>query len=475
MYGTEAKLDQSRYSEISTSIANILADDELGYIYAFPDKRLYTPVEDPSTFIHDAWGAYEGDIGVYVHTPFCTPKPPPSETRTLLKDHEVPADGRDHLCGYCNLFTVVAPGAPNWFTNSLNTEIDLYRPVFEGKDMSPTSLYFGGGTPSLIPAEDIANVVANIEGIFGPIPQDKERAIECTPDSVDHETLSALRKIGFNRVSIGVQTFDEGVLHYTGRNYDPRLGYEAIRDALRVGFPNVNGDIIIGLPSSTRAVFLTDIATMRELAPHTITLYQDMTRPVTRFGKMEEFGILPKVSQQDIYEWSNIADEQLRSDGYTRQTLTCWSRGGRGYQQGDDIYNRVPIIGFGPGARSYGPNAHYSTEYTVSTKLINYLISRWRHNVDQGQFPDISGYLLNGDVKTRGDVIFGLMSDQGLSNATVISKFSEELALLRDAGMATKDNGVWRYTEAGKAHSGALSSIFFGSEITTQLASYQHK
>lgn len=471
----EAGTTNVRYSEVRTAASQILAGKELGYIYAFPDKRLYAPVADPLAFIQEAWSSYEGEIGIYVHTPFCTPKPPTPEAAQLLKDHGNKADGRDHLCGYCNLFTVVAPGVPNWFAQNVTREVNLYRPLFEGKAMQPRSMYFGGGTPSLMDIENISTIVTAIEDIFGRVPDDKERAIECAPDSVDYDKLSALRQIGFNRVSIGVQSFDESVLHYTGRDYDAQRGHDAIANALKVGFENVNADLIIGLPTSTEETFFEDLRIMRTLGPHTITLYQDMTRPVTRFGKMAELGILPEVSQQDIYNWTEIADAQLRSDGYTRQTLTCWARGNSGYQQGDDIYERVPIIGFGPGARSYSPNAHYSTEYTVGTRLINYLISRWRQNIEEGKFPDITGSVLSDDLKDRADIIFGLMSVNGLSVQKVIARFSPELAALKDMGLVTEQEGVWRYTQTGKAYSGALSRIFFGKEIEDQLRTYEHR
>lgn len=393
-----------------------------------------------------------------------------------MKKSGIPSDGRDHLCGYCNLFTVVAKDIPTGFADSIIREIDLYKHIFQKKDIRPTSLYFGGGSPSLLQTEDIQRIISNVEDLFGKVPENKERSIECIPDSVDYEKLKALREIGFNRISVGIQTFDEQVLHYSGRNYDPKLGIEAIKNALEIGFANVNADLIIGLPSSSNQTFLKDIELIRELAPHTITLYQDMIRPVTRFGKMAERSILPQVSQQEIYEWSATADERLRTDGYQRKSLTCWTRDNSwGYQQGEDIYNGIPIIGFGPGARSYGPNAHYSIEYAVSTKLINYSIYKWREKIDQGRFPDIDGYALDSDTKKRTRIILGIMSAQGIADQEFRDLFSQELEALRNTDMVYEDNGKLKYTEAGKAYSGALSRIFFGEEIEKKLKAYEHK
>ncbi|MEK7518065.1 MAG: radical SAM protein, partial [Patescibacteria group bacterium] len=269
---------ENRYQKNLSFISAVVNERELGYIYTFPDKRLYKPVEDSSSFINDAWKDYEGEIGIYVHIPYCKPKPPPTETKDLMKKNRLPSDGRDHLCGYCNLFTVVAKEIPGGFTDSVVREINLYKQIFQNKNVQPTSMYFGGGSPSLLQAKDLGLIVDNLENTLGKVPVDKEKTIECIPDSVDYEKLTALHEIGFNRVSIGVQTFDERVLHYSGRNYDPKLAEEAIRNALDIGFLNVNADLIIGLPSSSSQTFLKDIELIRKLSPHTITLYQDMTR-----------------------------------------------------------------------------------------------------------------------------------------------------------------------------------------------------
>ena len=466
---------EDRFAWRSDFVRKVVQENELGYVYAYPDKRLYTPVENPKLFVHEAWGDYEGEVGLYVHIPYCTPKPPPPEIEQTMQEMGVSTDGRNYLCGYCNLYTTVAAEVPTLLVQGVLQEIDVYESLFQDKKINPSSVYFGGGTPSLLDVEGLQTIFQRLESLFGQVPEKSERAIECTPDSVDDKKLRSIYEIGFNRISFGVQTFDKRVLHYSGRKYDPELGYQAIQQALKLGFSNVNGDLIVGLPTSTREIFLGDVSLMLELAPHTITLYQDMTRPVTRFGKMAEAGILPEVSQQEIYEWSMIADDMLSSSGYERRTLTCWVKKGGGYQQGEDIYEEIPLIGFGPGARSYGPQAHYSTEYVVSTRFINNQIHLWKKNVEQGQFPELVGYLLTPDIKMRRAVIFGLMSQQGVSRESIGSRFDPELKALEHAGMAYEWDGFWRYTEEGKGYSGALSKMFFGDEIEDELGRYQHR
>lgn len=468
-------LQEPKYNKAISFVKRVVDQGELGYIYAFPDKRLYTSVVNPRSFVDEAWKDYEGEVGIYVHTPYCTPKPPPIEVKQAMKKAGISSDGRDNLCGYCNLFTAVASEVPPVFAQGVIQEINLYKKNFQVKKMKPRSLYFGGGTPSLLDTKDLRRITEEIKGLLGEIPDDREQTIECTPDSVDYQKLKAIREIGFNRISFGIQTFDEDVLHYLGRNYDPNLGYSAIEQSLQIGFPNVNGDLIVGLPSSTREVLLKDVSIMIGLSPQTITMYQDMVRPVTRFGKMAEHDLLPAVSSHDIYEWSKMADDMLTKAGYFRKTLTCWAKNGGGYRQGEDIYDRIPIIGFGPGARSYGPNAHYSTDYAVSTRLINYSIHQWQESVSRGEFPKMNGYVMTPDIKIRASAVFGLMSSGGIERKIIDSYFNSEVQALVDLEMVFEQNGVLKYTEKGKAYSGALSRLFFGQKIEDKLKSYEHR
>lgn len=463
------------YQKSVDFISSVVGSSELGYVYAFPDKKLYTPVTDPAAFIQRAWAGYQGDVGLYVHVPYCTPKPPPPEVKNLLMANNMPTDGRDHLCGYCNLYTTVAKEVPRDFTDAMLREIDLYRQLFAGRTLQATSLYFGGGSPSLLRLDDLQQITKAIESSFGRVKPSGEYNIECIPDTLDAEKLVALRYMGFNRVSIGVQSLDPTVLHYTGRNYDARLGYDMVKAAMAVGFDNVNADLIVGLPMATREIFLDDVRQIAGLSPHVVTLYQNMVRPITRFGRMEEKGFLPHAQPREIYEWTAIANQVLAEHGYNRINLTCWSKDGGRYQQGEDVYEGTPLLGFGPSARSYGPNAHYSTEYTVSTRLTHYAIKRWKDRVRAGHFPDIEGFELTPEVKLRRDAVLGLFSTSGVKRQILDPVFHLELKALIDLDMLVEEGGYLKYTERGKTYSGALARLFYGEEIKNRLNQYFHR
>lgn len=456
-------------------IDSVVTTGELGYVYTFPDKRLYSPVGDPNAYIKQAWESYSGPVGLYVHVPYCTPKPPTAEVQSMLKARQIPTDGRDHLCGYCNLFTTIAKEVPPVFVDTLLQEVNLYANLLQGKTLQPTSLYFGGGSPSLLKIGDLGKIVTAIERSFGKVPEEGEKNIECIPDTYNQNELAKVKEIGLNRISVGVQSFDTQVLHYTGRNYDPQLADEMIENALKIGFKNVNGDLIAGLPLATRDIFQNDVKHMADLSPHVVTIYQHMVRPITRFGRMAESGHLVTASSSEIYEWIAEADDILRVYGYQRASLTCWAKDGGRYQQGEEIYLGVPILGFGPNARSYSPDAHYATGYAVSAKLSNYLISQWRQRVAAGQFPDIEGFKLTPDIKRRKNVILGLLSPEGVNKTNLAGYFEPEFQALIDRGMLEEAGGGLKYTENGKTYSGALSRLFYGQEINEMMNKYQHR
>jgi len=462
-----AQAEVPSISEYDSRIADIIEGSELGYIYNHPDKRLYEPIADPNQFVAEAWKGYQGPVGVYVHVPWCTDKPAPEADTAAMAALNVPKTGRDHLCSYCNLYTAVGRDVPNWYSASVQQEAAMYEPVLGG-NVEPQSLYFGGGSPSILSVEDMGEMVQAIEQTVGPIDFSHERAIEVIPDSVDLAKLQAMRSL-FNRISVGVQSFDPQVLRNTGRAYDPDLAQEVIQNAFIAGFEDINGDLIIGLQGSSAKTFQEDLETMVGSGVTTITLYPNMIRPGTRAGKMAQHGLISYPTRQEVTEITEGADERLQQEGYQRLSLTCWSKT-KGYQQGEQIYSGIPIVGFGAGARSYGPNAHYALPYSEDVRFINNSIARWRRGIDAGHFPDMHGIVMTDDMKQRAHAILGLMSQEGLSEDFLQAHFSNQLNALVQAGLITSDNNMIHYTDKGKAHSGALSEIFFSEEDKQILA-----
>ncbi|MBP9690558.1 radical SAM protein [Candidatus Woesebacteria bacterium] len=462
-----AQAEVPSISEYDSRIADIIDGNRLGYIYNHPDKRLYGPITNPDQFVDEAWKGYKGPIGVYVHVPWCTDKPAPDADTAAMAANNVPKTARDHLCSYCNLYTAVGRDIPNSYAASVQDEAAMYGPILSG-NVEAQSLYFGGGSPSNLTVEDMMQMIQAIEQTVGPIDFAHERAIEVIPDSVDLAKLQAMREL-FNRISVGVQSFDPQVLRNTGRAYDPVLAEQAIQNAFTAGFEDINGDLIIGLQGSSKETFQRDLEKMIRSGVTTITLYPNMIRPGTRAGKMAQYGLISYPTRVEVTEITYGAAEQLQKEGYRRLSLTCWSKT-KGYQQGEQIYSGIPIIGFGAGARSYGPHAHYALPYSEDVRFINNSIARWKRSIDEGHFPDMNGIVMTDDMKQRARAILGLMSQEGIEAAFLKNHFSGQLDALMRAGLVTVEGETIHYTEKGKAHSGALSELFFSEEDKQILA-----
>lgn len=468
-----------RYANAIHFAGHVINQSEKGYVYAFPDKRLYTQVEgDPGSYVEQAWDGYEGPVGLYLHVPYCTPKPAPPDMRADMRNAGIDmTDGRTAaLCSYCNLFTDVRESFQTGeYARQVVQELAMYRRMFAGRRMSPSSLYFGGGSPSLLALEDLRLIRNAMQQVVGTLNDAVDQTLECIPDSVDPRYLHGVRQIGFTRVSFGVQTFDEKILAQTGRNYHPETAMRAILDAKQAGFLDVNGDLIIGLPNMSRETFMQDVEIMQMLGPTTITMYQNMVREGTRYGSLKSHGKLTgEVSQEEIYAWTEEADVLLSRSGYRRVALTCWAKQGGGYKQGQDIYDRVPILGVGSGARSYGPHAHYGQEYVTSTGATRRAIADWKRSVDNGEFPRLTGVVITDDLKERAAAVFGLMSEQGVSMDQV-QQFNPEIRALSHLGLVRIDEGRVHYTSLGKVYSGALSRLFYGDDMLARLQSYEVK
>lgn len=439
-------------------IRQVLEDARLGYIYNYPDKRTYKDLKNQREFVEEAWKGYEGPVGLYVHVPWCTPKPPTTEDAIALKQAEAGANPRDNLCSYCNLYTAIGKGTPNWFAQTVATEARMYAPILKG-NVHPESLYFGGGSPSLLSVEDMTQIIQAIEDSVGKVDFIHERAIEVIPDSVDREKLEAMSAL-FNRISVGVQSFDPEVLRATGRAYDPDLARQTIRHAIDAGYKDVNGDLIFGLLGATEETCMSDLNQMIESGATTVTIYQNMIRPGTRAGRMVAAGLGQYLNAREIMQLTVEAHQRLIDAGYDRLSLTCWAKN-TGYQQGEQIYRGFPILGIGPGARSYGPQGHYALPYTEDVRLINNANARWRTAIQNGEFPPIHGVTITEDIQNRSLAILGMMSSTGVPRTHMIEHFPEQINALLRMQLCVIDGDKVRYTDLGKAHSGALAELFF--------------
>jgi oxygen-independent coproporphyrinogen-3 oxidase len=259
-------------------------------------------------------------FGVYVHVPFCATR-----------------------CGYCDFNTYTdLGGQQSTYASVVLAELDLMQRVLEGAPPADT-VFFGGGTPTLLPAADLARVLAAIELAPG-----AEVTTEANPDSVDERSLAALREAGFTRISFGMQSAVPHVLAALDRTHTPGRPQQAVAEARRVGFEQVSLDLIYGAPGESDADWQTSLDAALAAAPTHVSAYALIVENGTKLGRQVARGEVPMPDDDVLADRYLMADAALGGLGWYE--VSNWGepcRHNLGYWRGHDWW------GAGPGAHSH--------------------------------------------------------------------------------------------------------------------------
>jgi oxygen-independent coproporphyrinogen-3 oxidase len=297
----------------------------------------------------------EASVGVYVHVPFC-----------------------ERICPYCD-FAVVASRtltseSEAAYVNALLAELRRRRQAFQGRALE--SLYLGGGTPSLLGADSIARIIASVREVF-PARGAVEVTLEVNPSTLERGRLPGFREAGVDRVSVGVQSFDNGILKRLGRAHraeEARRTLTAVRNA---GFPTLCLDLIFGAPGQTTADLERDLEQALGFAPEHVSTYELTLEPNTPFGRAgRERLALP--AEDAAVAMHGLAEEFLVGAGYERYELSNYARPGREAVHNRRYWERRPVLGLGVGAVSSDPPdaaAPFGRRRANTRELSEYLAS----------------------------------------------------------------------------------------------------
>lgn len=267
----------------------------------------------------------------YVHVPFCRVR-----------------------CGYCDFNTYTATELDGYpqsaFLGNLAKEIELALSETNGRMLS--TVFFGGGTPTLLPAEELAEALRLLENAYG-FEQNAEITTEANPDTVDERYLDTLRSAGFNRISFGMQSAVPEVLKMLDRTHNPAAVAKNVSIAKSLGF-EVSVDLIYGAPGETMGQWQESVHAALEMDTNHISAYALILEQATKLARAVASGAVPEPDedlQADKYEW---LDQTLSQHGFDWYELSNWSRSAAAaslhniaYWQGMDWW------GFGPGAHSH--------------------------------------------------------------------------------------------------------------------------
>ena len=281
-------------------------------------------------------GSESRTFHAYVHIPFC-------------KD----------ICGYCdfNTYTATQLGSlkQSDYAASLISEINLSAQVLEQSKVGPrrfSTVFFGGGTPSLLPAADLIQILDSLENTFG-FTDTAEITTEANPDTVTLEKFEALRKAGFNRVSIGMQSGVQSVLNTLERTHNPENVAKAFEIVQDLGF-GTSVDLIFGAPGETLVQWQESLEAAIALGPDHLSAYSLIVEPGTKLARQIKSGELADVDEDLQAEKYEITEKLLVAAGYTWYEISNWSKSeslqsnhNLAYWMGQDWW------GYGPGAHSH--------------------------------------------------------------------------------------------------------------------------
>jgi len=276
-------------------------------------------------------------FGFYVHVPFCAAR-----------------------CGYCDFNTYTSaelgdsPGASRaGYAESVNAEIRLARRVLGDRDLPVETVFFGGGTPTLLSPPALTSIVTALRNEFGLQP-DAEITTESNPDSVSAIDLEALRAGGINRVSFGMQSAVPTVLRVLDRTHDPRRVPQVVSWAREAGFEQVSLDLIYGTPGESLAEWQRSLDAVVALGPDHVSGYALIVEEGTALARQVRRGVVPRPDDDDLADKYELADGVLSAAGFAWYEVSNWARNesarcrhNLGYWAGADWW------GAGPGAHSH--------------------------------------------------------------------------------------------------------------------------
>jgi putative oxygen-independent coproporphyrinogen III oxidase len=274
-------------------------------------------------------------LGFYLHVPFCASR-----------------------CGYCDFNTYTAKelgggGSQASYAETAVGEVRMARRVLGELDRPVDTVFFGGGTPTLLPAADLAKMLGAVRDEFGLAP-DAEVTTEANPESVDPAYLEALREAGFTRVSFGMQSASSHVLKILDRQHTPGRALQAVKEATAAGFEHVNLDLIYGTPGESLDDWRASLESALSAQPDHVSAYALIVEDGTQLARRIRRGELPMPDDDDLADKYVLADEMLSAEGLRWYEVSNWARSTAARCRHNELYWRGDTWwGIGPGAHSH--------------------------------------------------------------------------------------------------------------------------
>lgn len=372
--------------------------------------------------------------GIYIHIPFC-------KTR----------------CIYCDFYSTTRSELKGRYIQALCEELKMRKAYLRGEPVE--TIYFGGGTPSQLAEEDFRRVFETIEAEYG-MNRCREITLEANPDDLTETYTAMLQRLPFNRISMGIQTFDDATLKLLNRRHNAAQAIDAVRRCRHAGFKNISIDLIYGLPGETDERWKRDLQHAVGLDVEHISAYHLTYEEGTPLYDLLQAHRVREVDEESSVRFFTTLMDTLGSAGYEHYEISNFCRPGMHSRHNTSYWKGIPYLGCGPSAHSFNTDTR---EWNVSS------LETYMHAIENGRRQFESEYL---DPITRYNecVMTSIRTQWGVPLHDVERKFGRELwqycmemarPYLESGKLTLRDNRLCLTRQGIFVSDGIMSDLMF--------------
>jgi oxygen-independent coproporphyrinogen-3 oxidase len=349
--------------------------------------------------------------GLYIHIPFCK-----------------------QACHYCDFHFSTNLQLMEQMMDSILLELQLRKAYLKGEAVD--TIYFGGGTPSLVPVEYLEKILDQISALFPGSKQ--EVTLEANPDDLNPQALAAWKSLGIDRLSLGIQSFQDQILKAYNRAHNSKEARQAIQLARAAGFEKFSIDLIYGYPHSDHRLWQLDLEEALRLDPGHLSAYSLTIEPKTTFGNWTKKGKFSPAEDEFVAQQFEYLQEQCDKAGYLQYEISNFSRPNQAAVHNSNYWKRSPYLGIGPSAHSFdgnsrGFNPSSNTSYTKALAA--------------GSVPFVLEELTPEECINE-EILTGLRTSWGLDTGSLAERYHLDI-------LEIKKGSITKLTELGMIHTEA--------------------
>lgn len=352
-------------------------------------------------------------------------------------------------CPYCSFFSIAGKGTQHEsYVRAIKGQVQRIVASDWGEERQVATIFVGGGTPTILAPERLSDFLEQIRCRFTKVKADLETSIEVNPATVNYSDLAQLHRVGFNRISIGVQSLLEQELKDIGRPHSVGDALRTLADARRAGFSNLNIDLMYGLPGQTVASWERSLNRALQEKPDHLAIYELTIEEGTPFATQKRQGKLNLPTEDEVLDMMTVTAEMISRAGLYRYEISNYAKPGRECRHNVNYWRNGSYIGIGPGAVS----SLSGRRYTAIADVDEYCqrISSggdWWSDMEE----------LNAEARFRETVVMGLRMTDGVSIEELFHRFKidavnyygDTLLQLEQQNLVTIQGGRLRLSSKG--------------------------